>query len=266
MGELILLIIWFIFATAGSILSFYLAKKSGHNSAVAALAGFIAPIIAPVIYYALPSKKDDNKDRKIKNKKRKETENPWYSFSLSKTELERQVNKYHDLKMGESVRGVLILIIAFVVVGLGLLLSLVSEYATPGEILIDVIFYAFILYFVYKGHRWALISLFVWYTIALIYSIYSFNRFGIGTILWSIAIYAYIVKSYKVENARKKKKDKQTIKNVCISCNKTLGKDSPFCSFCGKKGKQKKADIYCKQCGEKNDNDAKFCSGCGNKI
>jgi len=164
-----------------------------------------------------------------------------WSWKMSPEEREEQVRKYSTLKITESYRGIAVLFVGALLL-LSLVISFFGIYFSPSDIIVGLVIYAPILFFVYKGHRWAIIVLMIFWTIEKIYTLYLSTQSGgtpITSILWWLILMPYLFKALQVENARKNPK------NVIAS-------DAP--------------GFFCMQCGTKQDADAKFCTKCGTQL
>jgi hypothetical protein len=164
-----------------------------------------------------------------------------WSWNIEPDELKNQIDNYDKLKISESYKGISVLLVG----GL-LILSLILGYfeiVSISDVVYSLFIYIPVLFFVYKGHRWAIISLLVLWTIEKVFTLYMSveNGGGVwGSIIWWLIVTPYIYRALLVENEKcKNKKNKSDI----IS-------EGSFCS----------------KCGEKLKDEAKFCGRCGNKI
>lgn len=180
----------------------------------------------------------------MEKSEKKEKVTSW-SWKLSPEELKEQVEDYNTLKITQSYRGVSVLIVGALLL-LGFVLSYFGAYTSMSDMFLSLIIYVPVLFFVYKGHRWAIISLFVLWTIEKIYTLYlaaESGGFVFGSIIWWLIVAPYIYKALLVENARRK-----SIQNpATVTANVVEG-------------------VYCTQCGTKADNEGKFCTKCGTKL
>ena len=72
---------------------------------------------------------------------------------------------------------------------------------------LSLIIYIPVLFFTYKGHRWAIVTLLVLWTFEKAYTVYLSIQAGdnpIASIIWWLIIAPYIYKAFKVENERRK--------------------------------------------------------------
>lgn len=155
-------------------------------------------------------------------------------------EHKRQVDQYHTLGITASARGQVVLVFSGLLL-LSVVLSLFGIYATLGDILISLIFYIPILFFVYKGHRWAMVVLMILWVIEKGYTAYLAIENGgsvVGSIIWLGIGLSIIYKALKVENDR--------IKTTPV----VLHEES----------------IFCTKCGTKQELGTKFCANCGNLL
>src|SRR4051812_22356053 len=97
-------------------------------------------------------------------------EHTW-SWNISEADLQNQADNYNTLGITESYRGIAVLIYSalltlWCVLGyFGILISL-------SDALYSLILYIPILYFVYRGRRWAMVLLMILWTIEKCYTAY----------------------------------------------------------------------------------------------
>lgn len=155
-------------------------------------------------------------------------------------ELKRQVENYDTLGITQSARGQVVLVFGGLY-ALSIVLSFFGIIAL-GDLMWSLIIYIPILFFVYKGHKWAMIALMILWIIEKVYTAYLTveNQSGSvwGSIIWLIIGISVIAKALKVENARQKTMPPAatataTIGNYCKECGTKLSNDSKFCASCG---------------------------------
>ena len=165
-----------------------------------------------------------------------------WSWKISEGELKHQVENYNKLKITQSYRGIAVLIMLGIF-ALSLIISWVYPDVIPtGSLLAELIIFAPILYFVYKGHRWAIITLIFLYTLEKIGSLYLQIEAGespVMSIIWWLIIMPYFWKALRIENGRKK---------VRLVIESATG------------------NVFCSKCGASNDSDSKFCVKCGTAL
>jgi len=165
-----------------------------------------------------------------------------WSWKIDEADLKNQVENYKTLKITQSYRGISVLIIS-ALLGLSLILSFAGLYADPSTIFLGLIIYVPIVFFVYKGHRWAIIALMALWTFEKGYQLYGIGQSGTGSaiwpIIWWLIVMPYFWKALKVENERRK---------LTPATNGTTG------------------SVFCHKCGAQNEADAKFCLKCGAKM
>ncbi len=175
---------------------------------------------------------------------KKEKTTSW-SWTMSPEELKEQIGSYDTLKITQSYRGVSVLIVSALWL-LGFLLAFFGEYSSMSDMFLSLVIYLPILFFVYKGHRWAIVSLLILYTIEKIYTLYlsvEMGGFVLGSIIWWLIVTPYIYKALLVENARRK----ETQNPVDLTASVTEG-------------------VYCTKCGTRAKSDGKFCIKCGTEL
>jgi hypothetical protein len=142
----------------------------------------------------------------------------WWSWRIDETELKNQVENYNTLKITESYRGISVLIIS-ACLGLSFLLSVFRVYSDPIGMIWVIVIYLPILFFIYKGHRWAIVLSMAMWTFDKVYQFYEIGQSGSGNvimpILWWLFIMPYFWKALRVENERRKKV------SVCLPTNKS---------------------------------------------
>lgn len=138
----------------------------------------------------------------------------FYAFTISNEELNRQIVNYNTLPISESSRGKAVITIAIllglgaaIVIGWNLLSSSDAPLSYSDEFW-SLLIYIPLLYFVYRGHLWAIIGLGAYYTIDKIATTFLFTstHFNIGAIIfWLIGIGPIWV-AFRVERAHRRSK------------------------------------------------------------
>lgn len=156
-------------------------------------------------------------------------------------ELKRQVDKYYSLPITQSARGQVVLVFAGLY-ALSIILSFFSLIELS-DVLWSLIIYIPILIFVYKGHRWSMITLMILWTIEKMYTAYLTieNQGGsvMGSIIWLIIGLSVIYRALKIENERRKQVpvlegvSVETEGNYCSQCGTKSGMNAKFCASCG---------------------------------
>lgn len=126
-----------------------------------------------------------------------------WSWRTDETELKNQVENYTTLKITKSYKGIAVLIIS-VLLGLSLLLSFFGTVADPITILCGIALYSPVIFFVYRGHRWAIILLMILYTLDKGYLFYELRGNNVMPIFWWLIVMPYFWKALRVENERRK--------------------------------------------------------------
>lgn len=134
-------------------------------------------------------------------------------FSISDEDMAFQVGNHDSLSISKSSRGVAVLTILVLLV-IGVLVVVGLNLFTSGapisyfDVLVSLVIYLPLLYFVYKGHLWAIVLLAIFYTIDKIGIMFLLPpyHFDMGTfIFWVIGIGPMWV-AFKVEREFRKKK------------------------------------------------------------
>jgi len=165
-----------------------------------------------------------------------------WSWKIEEADLKNQVENYNTLKISESYRGISVLIIS-ALLGFSLVLAFFGVYADISTMICGIVLYLPIIFFVYKGHRWAIVLLMAMWTLEKGYQLYEIGQGGGGSgimpIIWWLIIMPYFWKALKVENEKRKLAPAL--------------KDAPGSAFCHK-------------CGEQLETNSKFCTKCGAKV
>jgi len=195
-----------------------------------------------------------------KNKKQSESFWSWnlFKWSMGGVALKNQIENYNTLKFFSSARKSAVAIMIFSLV-IGLILNLVKgSLATISEAWLDILLVFILAFFVYKGHKWAIIGAMIYWTIDRMYAVvnsFSTERPGdIGIIfIWWTFYMSVFWKAYQVEKERKKEiRQKEGL---------SKSKEESFRNQLTEKDYQ-----YCPKCGFKLSKEANFCRQCGFKI
>lgn len=171
-------------------------------------------------------------------------------WKIDKDELQKQVDNYEILTVTKSARGVsFLLILLSNLIGVIFILSGSFDQGAWWDIAL-----LFILgLFIYKGHRWAMIVVMIYWTIdriiqvSTVFSSSSQNTSSIWWLLlwWTIFMHAFY-RAFRVERLRVKTRAANNTNNVadetpgdsealfCSHCGKQIDSDSKFCIHCGK--------------------------------
>ncbi len=124
-----------------------------------------------------------------------------FSWKVSEEDMKTQVNNYKSLKITESYRGISALLVlgSMVLTVLLAKFNVISYDAVYGSII-----YVPLAYFIYKGHKWALIAIMILWTLEKGYQLYTGGTSVIVPIIWWAIFMGYFVNAFKVELARKK--------------------------------------------------------------
>ncbi len=168
-----------------------------------------------------------SKQNEVENKKKSQsifTDFSWLLWwQLDKDELQKQVEEYETLKITQSARGISLLFLLFsVVVTTGFVLFLNWD----SSAFLDAFLFLILGFFIYKGHRWAMIGA------MLLWTFEKFSMFGefylttVSSILfsllwWAIYMHAFYL-AFKIEGLRAKAKKEP------VNANKTIIKGRNF--------------------------------------
>ncbi len=141
--------------------------------------------------------------------KKKNNYTHWiFWWILDKDVLERQVKEYKTLSVWYASRKIAAIALLFSSV-LTILLVMFANWDSSS--LIDVVLMLFIAFFVYRGHRWAMIMAMLYWTYAKFYGLYaSYSSTStthtspiIAIVWWAIYMHAFY-EAFKVEQLRRK--------------------------------------------------------------
>lgn len=165
-----------------------------------------------------------------------------YSWVMLPNELKNQVENYHTLSFTETARGAAI-IFMLCLVALSMLLTFFTVIPFDSSTVVEWLIYCFSLYFVYKGHRWAILLVMFLWTGDKAYQLYQVSSSGQGSvplvIFWWFIVMPYLYKALKVENARSRTAPVPVTSSI---------------------------SIFCQHCGSRQDLEAKFCTVCGKQM
>ena len=127
-----------------------------------------------------------------------------WSWNIDEVELKNQVENYRDLGIKKSYRGQSVLIVSASMV-FGLLISFQGDSVYITTVILGLILYVPILFFVYKGHRWAIVALMILFAIDKGFTIYEVGGTGIVSgLIISYWIMGCFWKCLQVENERRR--------------------------------------------------------------
>ncbi|GEM_PF-1578677 len=151
-------------------------------------------------------------DNKIKiDEKKKGVYTGWswlLWWKISSDELEGQVENYNTLKITKSARGVGFLCCLFSV---GLTLIFIPLFHLGTSSFFDAALFLIFGFFMYKGQRWAIISMMILWTFEKAYSLYdpliksnnNATSYFMPILWWCLYMHAFYL-ALKVENIRRK--------------------------------------------------------------
>lgn len=125
-----------------------------------------------------------------------------FSWKISDEDLKNQVDNYKTLKITESYRG----IAALLILGSMVLTVLLAKFGVISyDAVYSAIIYVPLAFFVWKGHRWALIMMMILWTFEKGYQLYdSGGTSPIVPIIWWAIFMGYFVNAFRIELARRK--------------------------------------------------------------
>jgi len=138
-------------------------------------------------------------NEKINKNTRKNSGWNWILWwRVGEDELKKQVDQYNTLKITQSARGIslLFLMLSFGLTCLFIIFS-TQEYLN----IIAIVVFLILGFFIYRGHRWAMISVMILWTIEKAYSFLSSPLPSI--IFWCLYMHEFYL-AYKVETIRKR--------------------------------------------------------------
>lgn len=122
------------------------------------------------------------------------------SFKLNEDELRNQIDNYETLPITKAYRGISSLLIVFALLVTYLLYFF--GFVDTIVVVCAMVIYIPLIYFVFKGHKWAIVTVAVVWTIDKIVGLaQTFNPL---IILWWLVFISYFYKAYLVEKMRKK--------------------------------------------------------------
>ena len=165
-----------------------------------------------------------------------------FKWTFDKESLNYQVANYDTLTITKSARGEATLLVMFSV-GLTIVLGLFNVIPLADAIG-SAIIYLPLAFFIYRGHRWAMIGVMILWTLDKFLQISQSQSAG-GIIIWWLIFMPVYYKAYQVEQARKEK-----LKPAFVAVSNNEVQNIRYCRFCGKQVNLS----------------AKFCSSCGKEI
>lgn len=164
------------------------------------------------------------------------TKTSWWK--MDQAELKKQAENYSTLEITKSYRGISMLIL-LALLGITVFLGYLEFHSWSTVIFVSIV-YLPLAFFVYRGHRWAIVSLMILFTFEKGYQLFQVKN--IMPIVWWIILMPYFYKALRVENELKRRQQKKNEKDQAGNTNK-------FCGECG--SELVEDDNFCKQCGAK---------------
>jgi len=157
-----------------------------------------------------------------------------FELKLDEKELKNQIENYNTLSFLKSARKIATASIVFIAIITSIFI-MVAWFISDAWI--DIILILMIAFFVYRGKKWALITIMIYWTYSKgfqIVSSFSIENFSIGNIImpviWWIIFMGIFYKAYQVERERGK-----ISPNFCSNCSAKIKRGTNFCTQCGKK-------------------------------
>lgn len=127
-----------------------------------------------------------------------------FSWKVTEEEFKTQVENYNNLKITESYRG----ISALLVLGSMVLTVILAKFGVISyDSVYSAIIYVPLAYFIYKGHRWALVLVMLLWTFEKGWQVYDAvnnSTSVIVPIIWWSIFMNYFFNALKIEIAKKK--------------------------------------------------------------
>lgn len=126
-----------------------------------------------------------------------------FSWKISEEEMKTQVENYDHLKITQSYRG----ISALLILGSMILTVILAKFDVVSyDAVYGAIIYLPLAFFIWKGHKWAMIAMMVLWTFEKGYQVYATagESSPIIAIIWWAIFMGYFVNAFKIELARKK--------------------------------------------------------------
>ena len=166
----------------------------------------------------------------------------FFKWKMDEKELQNQIENYNTLGFSSSARKTAAAFMIFSAV-ITLIFTMIGWFSS--EIWIDIVLVLILSLFVYKGQKWAIIVMMIYWTISKgsqLINGFSAGDFSGGNIIIPIIWWGIFMKlfwqAYQVERARhiilqEKKEELEII--YCSKCGNKLDSDGQFCSKCGAK-------------------------------
>lgn len=205
------------------------------------IATFVISILLGAIYtYFRHFSKKDGGNYEEKKKQEK--------ISAAK-EFQNQIENYDKLKITKSKRGeAALLMTGFMIVTIILALSNVISM----DSLYGLIVYIPLIYFVYRGNRWAIIGAMIIWTFDKGYQFSLQNNSSpMPIIIWWLILIVPLYQALKIENERLRIRESNNIASntKIVKEEATIGRN-----------------IFCSNCGQEASNNPNFCKNCGIKL
>lgn len=125
-----------------------------------------------------------------------------FSWKMSPEDLRNEVQNYSTLKITQSYRGVS----AILILGSMILTAILAAFrVVSSDAIYGAVIYLPLAFFIYRGHRWAMIVIMVLWTLEKGYQLYSSSTTApIIPVIWWFIFMDYFVNAFRIELARRK--------------------------------------------------------------
>jgi hypothetical protein len=198
-----------------------------------------------------PSNEDvSDKNEETKKSVKKSSRHWLLWWDIDKDELNKQVDNYKTFSIWESAKGQSALLLVFSAI-ITTVFIIIGYQGLDSWGFLDVVLFLVLAFFVYKGHRWAMICAMIFWTGEKVYAIATSSGTTpiVNIIWWAVYMSAFWL-AFKIELERNKK-----------NLNILYKKEVPMNNL-----EDNKKVAFCHNCGNQIEEDSKFCSNCGTNI
>jgi hypothetical protein len=135
-----------------------------------------------------------------------------WSWRISEYQLKRQVAEYDTLRLTQSYRGIAALLTAAAgVVGVLAKAAGWLPLVSTAAILVVGVFYLGFAWFIYLGHRWALMTMMVIWTLDKWWNVYATRGFAVAGLIYWVIWMKFYLNAWRVEQARREPQQSTTV-------------------------------------------------------